>query len=469
MRGAIGQAVCALFIALPVLAQQPRTGVVKGTIYDSVTATPLAGALMQMISKSEKSLTYWATADSTGGFRATNVQAGEYLIGFQTDVLAGYGVADLPLRSVRVEPGETVLAPLAVPSGETLMRAHCGVVPRRDSLGAMSGHVLDAESGLPVAGAKIIVTWTEAILTRKGLSPISRRTVAMSDAAGFFVACGVPAGEELTFSADAGPRRSGSVLLEVPPMGLSHRDLAVTDTTGIAPQAGRAAGGRATLFGIVRDTRGRPMPGAIVRVADAGREVRTSENGAFQLDSLPSGSREVEVVLLGFSPAMRAVDLSAQRPATATITIDRNAATLSEVKVKAQAKSIHDSDLRGFLDRKRTNGFGIFIGVDKIEDMRPIVTTDLLRSIAGVTVTESRSLATGNMVRMRSSIGGGGCTPVVWVDNIPLPAGLGIDQYINPFWIQGIEVYKDWTAVPAQFSAGAAGSTCGAIVVWTKR
>ena len=76
----------------------------------------------------------------------------------------------------------------------------------------------------------------------------------------------------------------------------------------------------ATVTGIVRDSAGRPVSGAVVRAIGTHRQVLTGENGAFTLDSLPPGGLSVVVHTEGYDSfavlaASRRLDLQPGRAA----------------------------------------------------------------------------------------------------------------------------------------------------------
>jgi len=86
---------------------------------------------------------------------------------------------------------------------------------------------------------------------------------------------------------------------------------------GISAQAQRSAPETPSKFaGLVRTAQGVPLPGATVRVVhvESGKAWLswTDESGKFELPGLPTGRYRVEAELLGFEPASREVEFSAQ-------------------------------------------------------------------------------------------------------------------------------------------------------------
>jgi hypothetical protein len=116
----------------------------------------------------------------------------------------------------------------------------------------------------------------------------------------------------------------------------------------------------------------------------------------------------------------------------------------------------------GFYDRMGRHVAGTFITRDQIERRHPIQVSDLLRTIPGLEVLPSPR-GFGFDVRTVD-----GCRPQVFLDGVPyaLLGGETIDDVVSPTQLEGIEVYRHAAEVPAEFLT--AGSSCGAIVLWTR-
>jgi outer membrane cobalamin receptor len=128
-------------------------------------------------------------------------------------------------------------------------------------------------------------------------------------------------------------------------------------------------------------------------------------------------------------------------------------------------------DRVGFYERKRV-GQGTFIDRPAIDKRNPRRTSDILRGIAGVRLTHSRSEGTDVFLRaaMSASIAHRQCRPPIFLDGIAVATQLGnrIDlDSILPGDIEAIEVYAGPAQVPPQY--GGATSACGVILLWTRR
>ena len=476
---------CALLlvVAAALRAQMPAprsagpaaaTGVLSGRVYDSVSTLPLAGAMVQFVLRDRPEMAYGATTDYRGRFRLEEMQPGEYLAGFVHPALDSLGIESVPLVTTRVTAGEESDVVLAVPSGATLARAHCGQYRGKDSVGVLVGYVVDADAGTPMVGAKVVVSWAEITIDRRGLHTDQRRAAAVADERGFYVHCRLPSDVELLTDATLADRHSGLVELRVPPFGLRRRNMAV-DATSAAASSGTSAGartadsgararpaferGHARLQGRVYDIRARPLAGAVVGVWGTDVVGKTGEDGRFRLDSLPAGTHMVEARSIGYAPVREVADLSNVRTASVGLMLERQSTVLAGVTVYGKRRA-QWGDLEGFARRSRRGMGGYFMSREDIEARRLTTVTDLLRTVPGVHVTPKGSF--GGEVTLR-----GNCAPAVYIDGT-LAADPDVDMLMDASDLGAVEVYQGAGQTPVEYSARA-GGTCGAILLWSKR
>jgi len=450
-------------------------GSVTGRVLDSLTAAPLAGAAVQLVSRARQSLAYAAATDSAGRFHLDGVAPGEYVAGFFHAVLDSLGVEDAPHRLVRVAAGAEADVALAVPSGRTLARAHCGKRPRGDSAGVLLGHAMDADTRAPLPGAKVVVTWSEVVIDQRGLRREQRRAPTVARGDGLYVLCGLPSDADMVADATLGPRRSGAVEARVPPFGLARRDFTLGDSVSAAEVAAAqrssrdsasatAAGvamarGSARLSGRVRTLRGQPVAGALVMVWGSDVTGRTDADGGFALLGLPAGTYTLEARAIGFAPKRVPVELSSTRATAATVTLDEPVALLTSVTVYGRPPR-RSRDLTGFVQRSQQGG-GHFVTREDIDRRNPTLVTDLFRGVSGVQVVSRGGMGYDVLLR-------GGCRPVVFVDGVPV-RDVDIDMVLYPRDLIGIEIYSGPAATPAQFNQGVQSGNCGTVVIWTRQ
>jgi len=225
------------------------------------------------------------------------------------------------------------------------------------------------------------------------------------------------------------------------------------------PTAARQSGSY-SLSGTIADHEGKPLGGAEVSLIEhdsATRLVRCDTAGRFELRSLPTANVKLHIRRLGF--ASRYVDVAitgADHHSVVVIELDAAATELAGVSVVDVANE-PDMRLREYYGRKSNNAFGHYIDGSTIEARRPQYVSEMLRSVAGASVTPSGRI--GYTVRLR------GCPPLVWLDGVRVP-GAQLDELIQPAEVAAMEIYNSFAGIPAQYFDRSA--TCGTILVWTR-
>ncbi len=470
-----------------------RTMAVSGLVYDSLSDAPLAGATVQFASDAERTHAYSAQTDSLGRYRIGGLAPGRYVAGFLHPDVDALGVELRPLL-VELLPDSVAQVDFGVPGSRTLLPALCGpnnpagrastgqdealnMILQPKPPGALTGSVRDADTGAPIPGAKVVVTWKEVKSSGGALINASRRMPATVRADGGFVACGLPSDVDLVASAEARGRHAGLIDVRLSANRLARRDFLLGDTaTAVvvtlpdttAQREGRlavpltVARGRARLTGVVRTPDGRPLSGATVVVYGTDVTGTTSANGVFSLTGLPAGTYSAEVRAIGYAPKRVPVNLSATRVASVAIPLDKRVQQIQGVVVRADATKLQ-KDYTGFLDRMK-HGMGHYITEDQLALRQAIQFTDVLRMTPGLHVVPNGSMG-------YALTGRGNCTPDVYVDGMPIIDGASsINDLVNPNDVAGVEIYNGGATVPVQFaSVGSGGGSCGTVVVWSKR
>ncbi|AHG90456.1 TonB-dependent receptor plug [Gemmatirosa kalamazoonensis] len=459
---------------LPVLrGDTTRPMALFGTVYDSLSQTPLRDATVQVVSETDRSQSFVGTTDSEGRYRITGVKPGRYLAGFYHEMLDAVGL-EQPVMRVLIQPDTAARLDFGIPGQRTLRALVCNAPPG-DTTGALVGVVRDAESGNAVPNAKVVVTWNELQITPAGLRNAHRRYPAKVRPSGGYVICGLPPDGSVEANAEAPGRPGGVIDVQVPPRGIVRRDFFLGDSTSViavqlpdtmAAIEKRPANpitvtrGNARLTGTVKGRDGRVLTGARLQVWGSGVQGRTTDNGAFSLGGLPAGTYSLEVRAIGYEPKRVAVDLSAKRPANVDVVLEKQVAVLAGVTVTGQ-RTKAETDYNGFLERKK-NGFGRYFTQEDIENRNPMVMTDIMRMSPGMQVSPNGSF--GYVLRGR-----GGCTPEIFLDGMRVMQGADdLDNIVRPTEVSGVEVYNNASSAPAQYG-GSAGGDCGVVLIWTKR
>lgn len=204
---------------------------------------------------------------------------------------------------------------------------------------------------------------------------------------------------------------------------------------------------------------GEPVGGAQVMIPSQDRRTLTDENGRFRLDSLSPGRHEVKVRYLGYTTNPRSVELRLRHATRAELWLERTVLAVEDLEVEVDRPRV--DPMAGF-KRRREDGLGLFLDRGDIEERNPATTSDLFRSLAGVSVEPNR-LGVAEVTVRRF---GGRCRPTVYVDGV-LTSGMMRVDYVVPEAIIGIEVYRGPAEVPPQFNKPTRQG-CGTILIWTR-
>ena len=308
-------------------------------------------------------------------------------------------------------------------------------------------------SGAPAPGALISASWTDWRLAGLSLTDRVRTVSAVANAAGEYRFCGLPVGSSVTFRATLA---AGAVAVATIAPG-NAGELALAP--GSAAERQRAA----FIHGVVRDSAGDPIAGALVRVGE-GYQALSGEDGRFELAVAQPGAVALAVRRIGYRPRTLRV-AAGPAPAVLEIVLDPVAVRIEDVTVLANVGAFEMTS--GFSERRR-RGTGTFFDRAALERMRPQRLTDVLRSVGGIQVhtvmtrwghqtTPSSSRATGGAI---------GCSMDYYVNGHEYtPTSMGIDRDMTPDQIEAIEVYKA-SEIPPQFLGRR--SRCGVVVIWTR-
>ena len=435
---------------------------ISGVVMDGLAARPLAAAAVQLVLASDPGgKMQTADTDSSGAFHLDGVKPGTYLLTFVHPRLEELGI-ELPPRQITVPTNVPSLRyDLAVPGPRAMARLLCG--EPMDSSGVLAGRVFNADSGTSVAAGTVTASWVELRMFGSMVRRTPRQLKASLDDAGRFAICGVPSDIPVRVQAIAGASRSGEFELHVPPLTLLHRHLFVAPMS--SKDAAKGATGRlrgsARVVGHVRGPDGRPIDRAQVLLLDSGASAVSDAGGAFTLDSLPAGTRALEVRALGFVPAHVVLDLKSGSSLNEELTLRAHTTVLDAVTVYGKAPN--RSAAGEFAERSR-GMFGKFYTGEQVAKSGVSALPELFRMVPGLRLTQ----APGSMlttVLARGEGFDGGCKPDIYLDGLYIPDGAtSLDNLVRPSEIGGIEVYVDVNTVPVQFKR----SSCGAIVIWTK-
>ncbi|MDB4877584.1 MAG: TonB family protein [Gemmatimonadetes bacterium] len=218
------------------------------------------------------------------------------------------------------------------------------------------------------------------------------------------------------------------------------------------------------VVGIVRDSAGRVRLGQAVVTGETASPVRaiSDDSGNYRLSGVRAGPIKVWARHIGYAPETLTVVVRSGEIARADFSLRTSAAQLD-------ADIIEADPLRGKMgafNKRRARGVGSFITRAEIEHRRPASMSELLRYVPGVGVTQKMAGEPQpiHMQRSAKSSMQASCVVQVYVDGHPYPNG-SVDDF-QPLAIEGVEVYRSASEIPADFRTRDA--TCGVIALWTR-
>ena len=176
-------------------AQTPVRAHVFGSVFDSVSMKPLAGAVVRLVRSEDPSIGRTAISDVRGRFAYERIESGVWLASFFHPTLDSLRLEPAVLR-LDIVDSTTVTMPLSTPSARSLAIASCGARLPSD-VGVVVGDVRRAVGSAPIAGATVEVEWPEWSIVKKRLVTNMIRRRARSDSSGRYVLCGAPAASML--------------------------------------------------------------------------------------------------------------------------------------------------------------------------------------------------------------------------------------------------------------------------------
>lgn len=235
---------------------------------------------------------------------------------------------------------------------------------------------------------------------------------------------------------------------------------------GSAPSEAQVVDG-----GVVSLLDGRAVPAARVDLVDLdGHVVTTSgadSEGRFSIRAPTTGSYHLHADAAGFFAVFEGpLDLTEGARITVEVALRPDPVSLDPVDVTVEYRSARLAETGFYL--RRAAGDGFHLDRERIEQ-RPSARTlsELLRGVPGVQV-DSRGYV---QLRGMSSLQGR-CHYRVYLDGVLVVSRTAWDEewprsLIRPEDVEGIEILRRPSEVPAQYSGGEAG--CGVILIWSRR
>ena len=423
-------------LARPAQGQETaRPGVLAGTVFDSISSAPLADARVVLWNTAHRT-----TTDSAGAFRFPALPPGAYRVAFVHDLLLELGVS-APGTDAVVAAGAATEVALATPSPFTILAATCALEGTSTDSAVAVGFVGDDGSGVPLPGATVRLSWTEA--------PEQRRTLeAVADSRGWYRFCRAPAGVSVGVAARFLNRSAGRREVVLEP---GERSWIAFRAAVLQPGA---------ISGTLTDQdRGWAVEGAEVRLAGTSYGTVSGPGGTFRLPSVEAGEYTLRATHVAYGERSEPVSVGSGTAVSVAMSMSMQPIALDPIEVSVQA--IGDMDV--------VAAGGHVVSRRRIEEVRHRARdlADVLRlqHMTGVVVrrTASGALCVGTTPGQARIMKADCTNAVFFVDNARVSSPEAI-MGMPPQAIDRIVVYRPLQAG----NLFGAGSANGVILVYTR-
>jgi len=432
----------------------PRT--LRGLLIDSLlTNDALRGALLTLDDASHVT----ASGDN-GQFVFDSIRPGLHRLIVRHPLLDSLGLDTVGI-AVRFD-GSAEPVRLMLPDPQVFLASRCGV--RRNALaeGMILGIVRRADSDAPMAGVEVAAAWRGADTSYAG-GGMRERTRIRTGEHGQFLICRAPRFSTVEIWARQGAVETSRVRVQLGEATFGAWDLSLEPVTPI-DSAGVLArdsvrGSRArlgTVTGRILMQTGDALPRVTVQLDRPARTTTTDIDGRFTFAEVPPGVRAVDVRAIGFRPSRLGLNVRPGQVLERDITMDRTAAVLGAVTVRATRRATWDSV--GF-EARRNRGGGYFFTSEQLKGISDLGTAmRLVPGVSGRSDGRSQRLTAGR---------GAGCLPAFVVNGVRFQAGgaIGPEAMFRASDIRAMEVYTSQLSTPPEYQRWV---DCSVVVIWLR-
>lgn len=226
------------------------------------------------------------------------------------------------------------------------------------------------------------------------------------------------------------------------------------------------------IIGRAVDQAAAPVAGAELALLSADGQVLdravSDTAGVFRLATQRPGEYRIRATHVAYRQIeSEPIRVGAAETVSVEVRLGTAAIPLEPIAVTARSA---DPRHAAFHERRLSRRQGTFITRAEIDRSPQARTTDLLRTVSGITILTThepgRSAMRSNFISIRG--GGGMCEPAIYIDGVRVIQRVhsGMDEVLQPGMIEGVEIYTTAAAAPAGF--GGHGNTCGVILFWTR-
>lgn len=240
---------------------------------------------------------------------------------------------------------------------------------------------------------------------------------------------------------------------------------------------------------ILDDETAAPISGARLQVvSESGAYLQalvSDSMGTFAFSPKKAGRYRIDARRIGYvSTVTPALDVGARDTMDVEIRLRTDAVLIAPIEVTAWIRS--NPVLEGF-EHRRKLGLGYHMTREDIEKRGALAVSDIIMTSPGIRMRTGQTAGSKTFYTDRS-LTGDDCQAQIYVDGFLVnrrhltlvSAGdstsratyvnddaFNIDDFVSPSAVEGIEVYRGTSQVPAEFYSPDA--RCGVIVIWTRR
>ncbi len=228
----------------------------------------------------------------------------------------------------------------------------------------------------------------------------------------------------------------------------------------------------AMLAGVIEDSVGVPITDAEIAILGTSLRTRSGTGGTWRIPGVVPGPVLLSARRVGYYPQTLTVHVKEGESRALDLTLSEVSArpfVLPEQVIFAPPKKLRSFFHDGFYQRKLSYPGGTYLTREDLLLIKPSVTSDAFRGVAGFYQSRDRRGQSQWVVR---GVSGAQVCPIrFFIDGINVPLmGMSIDELVQPTDIEGIEIYKGISTVPAEFSGRSLqdDSRCGVVAIWTR-
>jgi hypothetical protein len=228
----------------------------------------------------------------------------------------------------------------------------------------------------------------------------------------------------------------------------------------------------AMLSGVIEDSTGMPLVEAEIAVLGTSLRTRSGTGGTWRIGGVQPGPVLLSARRVGYQPqtlTLQVKDGESKALDLMMHPMEQSPFVLPEAVIIAPPRPLRSVFHQAFYQRKNSYPGGTFYTREDILLFKAQQTSDLFRQTPGFFQTRDRRGQTQWVVRGVSSASN--CPIRFFIDGVNVPLnGMSIDELVQPSDIEGMEIYKGVSTVPAEFSGRSTqdDSRCGVVAVWTR-